>query len=90
MAEEPHMSSPAFCGGLIEAQIPHGGPCGALVSLPPRSAGASLKRHRRQRTDAGRRQSSPAFCGGLIEASYRWKAGPRRGPVFPRVLRGPH
>ena len=57
-------SSPAFCGGLIEALIATlAATYGA--GLPPRSAGASLKRGAGGRSDA-------------------WRG------VFPRVLRGPH
>ena len=83
-------SSPAFCGGLIEASRGSAALRLRGRGLPPRSAGASLKLALPAPPVLHPRQSSPAFCGGLIEARCSAPRPTPSGPVFPRVLRGPH
>ena len=64
------MSSPAFSGGLIEAQRTSGAFCARLRSSPAFSGGLIEAAPSSTRSFASL-PSSPAFSGGLIEACRR-------------------
>ena len=79
------MFSPAFSGGLIEAWPRWSAQPDALARFPPRSAGASLKRHCHTRRYSAGGTFSPAFSGGLIEAHphmRQWVVSGAFSPAF--------
>ena len=59
----------AFCAGLIEARTLNRSGGAGRRCYPVLFARASLKRHRRSKSNSGRTRLPRAFCAGLIEAS---------------------
>ena len=81
--------SPAFSGGLIEADGARG-LTGGGVAFSPAFSGGLIEAPLMAASKGGVPRFSPAFSGGLIEASAPTWANRLGLAVFPRVQRGPH
>ena len=82
-------SSPANCGGLIEATW-NPPDVGEHVISSPANCGGLIEAGGGTNEAAQDGLSSPANCGGLIEAFSAHHTGSSRVGIFPRELRGPH